>query len=69
MALPLIFVFLFEFAFLPVFESRSLFADPFDQNFENKNKAKGRLESYYNAAEKLRTLWNGSRLSKVGNES
>lgn len=51
-ALPLIFVFLFEFAFLPVFESRSLFADPFDQNFENKNKAKGRLESYYNAAEK-----------------
>ncbi|EQA61353.1 hypothetical protein LEP1GSC062_1962 [Leptospira alexanderi serovar Manhao 3 str. L 60] len=51
-ALPMIFVFLFEFAFLPVFESGSLFADPFDQNFENKNKAKGRLESYYNAAEK-----------------
>ncbi|UPY78805.1 hypothetical protein FH581_008080 [Leptospira weilii] len=51
-ALPMIFVFLFEFVFLPVFESGSLFADPFDQNFENKNKAKGRLESYYNAAEK-----------------
>ncbi|WP_420865393.1 hypothetical protein, partial [Leptospira alstonii] len=51
-ALPMIFVFLFEFAFLPLFESGSLFADPFDQNFENKNKAKGRLESYYNAAEK-----------------
>ncbi|WP_246057370.1 hypothetical protein [Leptospira gomenensis] len=51
-ALPMVLVFLFEFAVVPFFEFSSLAADPFDLNFENKNKAKGRLESYYNAAEK-----------------
>nr|WP_100764726.1 hypothetical protein [Leptospira ellisii]PJZ93984.1 hypothetical protein CH379_05010 [Leptospira ellisii] len=51
-AFQMILVFLFEFAIVPFFEFSSLAADPFDLNFENRNKAKGRLESYYNAADK-----------------